>query len=83
VEHGGGSSSTYLIVISGNAEVSGIAFVGRGAKITGNGKVDCGRWVNITVTTDRRGECGRNGKAKILNLPDLPGINQGNTETVE
>jgi len=40
-------------------------------------------WKNITVTTDRRGECGRNGKVKILNLPDLPGINPANTETAE
>ncbi len=43
------------------AEVSGSAVV-KHAVITSNGKVNCGRWVNITVTTDRRSECDRNGK---------------------
>jgi len=71
--------------IRDNAEVFGTAVV-RNAVISGNGKVNCGRWVNIPwpgITTDRTGECGRNGKAKILTLPDLPGINPGNTETAE
>ncbi len=55
--------------VSGFAEVSGTARVKRGATITGNGQVDCGRWVNITVTTDRRGECGRNGKVRTRDRP--------------
>ena len=45
-----------------NAEVSGTAVVRGGAVIAGQGKVDCGRWVNITVTTDRTGRCGRNAR---------------------
>jgi len=64
-------------------EVFGTAVVRGDAKILSGGKVNCGRWIGITVTTDRTGECGRNGKAKILTLPALPGINPGNTETAE
>ncbi len=69
------------------SEVSGSAVV-RHATITGTGKVDCGRWVNITVTTDRRGECGRNGKERRNPVQDLIGdpltvINPENTQTSE
>jgi len=64
-------------------EVSGTAVV-RGAVFIHKGKVNCGRWANIIVSTDRTGECGHNGKVKkILNLPALPGIDQDNTETAE
>ncbi len=64
------------------AEVSGSAVV-RKAVITSNGKVDCGRWVNITVRTDRRGECGRNGKPqRIGDLLSNP-LDPGATETAE
>jgi len=76
--------------ISITGEVFGSAVVrrtradghGRYELVSETGRVNCGRW-NIPVTTDRRGECGRNGKAKVLTLPDLPGINPGNTETAE
>ena len=60
-----------------NAEVSGTAIVRRSAIIAGKGKVDCGRWANITVTTDRTGQCGRNGGGGpdlgLLSNPADPG----------
>jgi len=45
--------------------------------------VNCGRWANIIVSTDRTGECVRNGNKVKFGLPELPGISTGNTETAE
>jgi len=89
---GVGTGGEQLDLRTGGRHCSGPQFECRTCRVGGNaivrnariyGKVDCGVWKNITVTTDRRGECGRNGKVKILNLPDLPGINPANTETAE
>ncbi len=65
-----------------SGEVFGTAHIA-GAHITLTGKVDCGRWENIRVTTDRTGECGLNG-----NQPRQPRVNDlfgtldpGNTQS--
>jgi len=47
--------------VTGSAQVSGSVVV-RGSTITRDGAVNCGRWVNITVSTERTGQCGRNGE---------------------
>lgn len=58
-------------------EVYGSAVVRGGADILG--KVDCGKWVGITVTTDQTGKCGKNGAA-VLGSVSNP-IDAGNTES--
>jgi len=83
VGRSGGASLSDARFVQIHGEVFGSAVVRGNGIIWGDGKVNCGRW-NINVTTDHTGECGRNGKkAKILTLPDLPGINPANTETAE
>ncbi len=50
----------YGAFVYNNARVYGNAKV-IDALVTGNGKVDCGTWKQISVRTDRTGECGLNG----------------------
>jgi len=64
--------------VLGYGEVYGSAVVRGGADISG--KVDCGRWSGITVTTDQTGKCGRNGWAIPGSALSNP-INEGNTES--
>ena len=70
--------------VTGNAEVYGTAIVSGGAKIIG-GKVNCGRWVGITVTTDQTGRCGKNGRDTHTETNDLGSISnpisEGNTQS--
>ncbi len=72
-------------LVTGNAEVYGTAVVADGARIMG-GKVNCGRWTGIIVTTDRTGQCGKNGQStntetaapgSVLSNP----ISEGNTQS--
>ena len=69
--------------VAGDAEVYGTAVVGNGAGIYGNGKVNCGTWKNIRVTTDRRGECGLNGNRPFQRANDLLDnpLDMGNTQS--
>ena len=73
--------------IQGGAEVYGSAVVANGSRILRGGKVNCGRWVNITVTTDRTGECGRNGRVLSVgsdgsgDVQTSDPISPGNTES--
>ena len=75
-------------VMYDNAQVSGTAIVYHGARIGDNGKVNCGTWTNITVTTDRRGECGSNGNERrnlvqeLIHDP-LTVIDPENTQSTE
>ncbi len=71
--------------VTGYAEIYGTAIVSGGAKIIG-GKVNCGRWVGITVTTDRTGQCGKNGQGTHTETNDLGvvisnPISEGNTQS--
>jgi len=71
--------------VTGNAEVYGTAIVSGGAKIIG-GKVNCGRWVGITVTTNQTGQCGNNGQSTNTEADDLGSvpsnpISEGNTQS--
>ncbi len=59
--------------VKGDAEIFGNAVVRSGAWITGNGRVDCGIWKNITVSTNRAGQCGRNGKTRGNLIENLIG----------
>ncbi len=71
--------------VTGNAEVYGTAVVTGGAKIIG-GKVNCGRWIGITVTNDQTGQCGKNGQGTNTET-DVPGsalsnpISESNTQS--
>ena len=94
-DHVGGNARVYgsavirtdhtnnAVRIVGNAEVFGTAIIGDNVWITGNGKVDCGRWENIRVTTDRTGECGLNGnQPRRPRVNDLLGtLDPGNTQS--
>ncbi len=64
--------------ILGHGEVYGSAFVRDGANISG--KVDCGRWVGVTVTTDQTGKCGMNGRGIAESVLSNP-ISEMNTES--
>jgi len=59
-------------------EVYGSAVVRGGADILG--KVDCGRWSGVTVTTDQTGNCEKNGSAVFDSVLSNP-INAQNTES--
>ena len=87
--HSGGKVSGNAVVrdsiVSG--KVSGSAVVANGSVIRSGGAVDCGRWIGVTVSTDRTGKCGRNGKTSksggsggVGDLLSNP-INPENTET--
>ncbi len=64
--------------VSGFGEAYGSAVIRDGADISG--RVDCGRWVGITVTTDQTGKCGKNGQTSFGAELSNP-INAGNTES--
>jgi len=59
-------------------EVYGSAVVRGGADILG--KVDCGRWSGVTVTTDQTGKCGKHDSAVSDSALSNP-INAENTES--
>jgi len=61
-----------------DGRVHGNAVVRGGADILG--KVDCGRWSGVTVTTDQTGNCEKNGSAVFDSVLSNP-INAQNTES--
>ncbi len=72
--------------ITGGAEVYGSAVVANGSRILRGGKVNCGRWIGVTVTTDQTGKCGKNGQPVSVGSDDSGGVlsnpvNPGNTES--
>lgn len=67
-------------VVTDNGQVSGSAIV-KGSTISGNGKVNCGLWAGIFVSTDRTGQCGRNGNDDPLGGVLSNSISPGNTES--
>ena len=59
-------------------EIFGSAVVRGGTRILKNGKVNCGRWIGVTVTDDQTNKCGKNGSlGEVLSNP----VSEENTES--
>ncbi len=76
--YGNAKVSGFNTQVIGFGEVYGSALVHGEAVISG--KVDCGQWTGITVTTDQTGKCGENGQTSLGAVLSNP-IDEGNTES--